>query len=357
MVHVRQIWLQNFRNYDEQQISFGKGTIIVFGLNGQGKTNLVEAINYLGTATSFRGVPVESLIRDGSESATIRADVLNKKRELLVEAQISRAARNTISINKQKISPIRNLIGLIPTTIFGPDDLSLIKEGPAIRRNYIDHLLIQINPNNMKLRVDLDQVLKQRNALLKNSRGKISERALNNLEIWNDQFNKLGHEWAKLRKKTLIQIKNWANDAYAQLSGTTNEITMRYNPEWDEVGLEKALFEVRNEEFRRGTTLVGPHRDEISIGLGNLPARTHASQGEQRTIALALRVAGHHLLSEIHNTKPVLLLDDVFSELDKYRTDALLQLLIADQTFITTAVELTNITSGTQLHVSNGKIL
>ena len=210
MVHVRQIWLQNFRNYDEQQISFGKGTIIVFGLNGQGKTNLVEAINYLGTATSFRGVPVESLIRDGAERATIRADVLNQKRELLVEAQISKSARNTISINKQKISPIRKLIGLIPTTIFGPDDLSLIKEGPSIRRNYIDHLLIQISPNNMKLRIDLDHVLKQRNALLKNSRGRISERTINNLEIWNDQFNKLGHEWAKLRKKTLIQIKNWA---------------------------------------------------------------------------------------------------------------------------------------------------
>ncbi len=356
MVHVRRLWLQNFRNYKDEEITFSKGTTIVFGANGQGKTNLIEAINYLGTATSFRGIPAEALIRDTTETAIIRAEIIHQERELLVEAEISKIRQNSISVTKQRIRPIRNLIGLIPITVFGPDDLSLVKAGPTGRRNYIDDLIVQTHPKNMKLRMDLETVLKQRNALLKQGKGRLNKEEEKTLDVWSEKFNDLSHEWGTKRKNTLIQITQSAKKSYLELAGNKKEIELIYKPEWMEKGLQNTLLTIRNDEIRRGTTLIGPHRDEIHIELANMPARTHASQGEQRTISLALRVAGHHLLNDVHKTKPILLLDDVFSELDEYRTKALLQLLVADQTFITTALEPEKISTSKYLYVKEGKI-
>ena len=356
MVHVRHLWLQNFRNYKEQEISFTKGTTIVFGANGQGKTNLIEAINYLGTASSFRGAPIDALIRNTCETAVIRAEVSHQERELLVEAEISKSRQNSISVNKQKIRPIRNLVGLIPITVFGPDDLSLVKEGPSLRRNYIDDLLVQIHPKNMKIRMDFEMVLKQRNALLKQAKGRLNNEEEKTLEVWTEQFDSLGHEWGEKRKETLAEINKGVKTAYMELAGDKKGIALNYQPPWLEKGLKNSLLSVKTDELRRGTSLIGPHRDEIEINLGNMPARTHASQGEQRTIALALRVAGHHLLNDVHKTKPILLLDDVFSELDEDRTQALLKLLVADQTFITTAIHPEKIMTSTYLTVKEGEI-
>lgn len=357
MVYVKHLWLQNFRNYEDANISFSTGKIVLFGDNGQGKSNLLEAIGYLGTAKSFRGVPSEALIKKDCEGSVIRAELQHLDRELLVEAEISKVRQNKIHVNKQKISPVRNLIGLIPITIFGPDDLNLVKDGPSIRRNYIDDLLVQIHPKNIQIRVDLEQVLKQRNALLKQARGRLNDEIKSTLQVWDEKFHALGHQWGEERKKTIEKINNFAEASYVDLAGGQTDLELSYEPDWLQKGLSEALHLVRDDELRRGTSLVGPHRDEINISLSGLPARTHASQGEQRTIALSLRIAGHQLLKGVHNTNPLLLLDDVFSELDSNRANRLLDLLVADQMFISTAIEPEQTGTSTKIRIHDGKIL
>ena len=185
--------------------------------------------------------------------------------------------------------------------------------------------------------MDLETVLKQRNALLKQGKGRLNKEEEKTLDVWSEKFNDLSHEWGTKRKNTLIQITQSAKKSYLELAGNKKEIELIYKPEWMEKGLQNTLLTIRNDEIRRGTTLIGPHRDEIHIELANMPARTHASQGEQRTISLALRVAGHHLLNDVHKTKPILLLDDVFSELDTTRRDHILAKTDqSEQCFITT---------------------
>tara|TARA_Y100000739_G_C20603662_1_gene464322 strand:+ start:950 stop:2026 length:1077 start_codon:yes stop_codon:yes gene_type:complete len=357
MVYLKRLWLQDFRNYSAQETGFEKGTNVIFGQNGQGKTNLLEAIYYMGNAASFRGAPTEALIKKGLDTAVIRAEIQHEDRELLIEAEISNQRQNSIAINKQKIRPLRNLVGLIPMTIFGPDDLTLIKEGPSNRRTYIDELLIRTHPKHLQERTDLESVLKQRNAFLKQQKGYLSNQKKDILTVWNQQFATLSEHWGGLRRETLVQIQDLAQKAYENLVGGTEKLEITYNPKWLQEGLLSLLNEAEKDEVRRGTTLIGPHRDDIEIFLDGMPARTHASQGEQRTIALALRVAGHHLLHKVHKTKPLLLLDDVFSELDSGRTERLLYLLVADQTFITTAIQPKIIQQNKYYEIQEGKIL
>ena len=357
MVYLKHLWLQDFRNYQEIDLPLPEGQIILLGDNGQGKSNLLEAVGYLGMARSFRGVPTEALIRKDCETAIIRADIQHVNRALLVEAEISRARQNKVFINKQKITPLRNLNGLIPITIFGPDDLNLIKSGPSIRRNYIDDLLVQLHPKNIQTRIDIEQVLKQRNALLKQARGRLTEDINVTLQVWDEKLHSLSEEWGQERKSILKEINAYAEQAYLELSGGKVSLELIYDPPWLEQGLLHVFQQVRDDELRRGTTLAGPHRDEINVFLSGLPARTHASQGEQRTIALSLRIAGHLLLENVHQTKPLLLLDDVFSELDSNRAKGLLDLLVADQTFISTAIKPEYIDSSSQIHIHQGKIL
>jgi len=357
MVYLKRLWLQDFRNYSVQEKAFDRGTNVIFGQNGQGKTNLLEAIYYMGSAVSFRGAPTEALIRKDLDTAIIRAEIQHEERELLVEAEISNRHQNSIAINKQKIRPIRNLVGLIPMTIFGPDDLTLVKEGPSNRRTYIDELLVRTHPKHLKKRTDLESVLKQRNSFLKQQKGYLSTQNQDILKVWSEQFSTLSEEWGLLRQETLEEIQDLAQKAYENLVGGTENLEIIYNPRWLQEGLLSLLKETEKDEVRRGTTLIGPHRDDVEILLDGMPARTHASQGEQRTIALSLRVAGHHLLHKLHKTKPLLLLDDVFSELDNDRTERLLHLLVADQTFITTAIEPKIIQQNMYHEIKEGKIV
>ena len=221
MVYLKRLWLQDFRNYSAQETVFKKGTNVIFGQNGQGKTNLLEAIYYMGSAVSFRGAPTEALIQKGLDTAIIRAEIQHEDRELLVEAELSNQRQNSIAINKQKIRPIRNLVGLIPMTIFGPDDLTLIKEGPSNRRTYIDELLIRTHPKHLKQRTDLESVLKQRNAFLKQQKGYLSTQNQNTLTVWSEQFATLSKQWGTVRQETLGDIQDLAQKAYEDLVGGT----------------------------------------------------------------------------------------------------------------------------------------
>ena len=339
MAHLRHIWLERFRNYAALDLAVAPGRVVITGANGQGKSNLLEAIAYLGTLGSFRGAPTEALVQQGSEGAVVRADVVRGDRELLIEAELARAKPNRVQVNRQRLSAARELVGLVPITVFGPDDLELVKGGPAMRRRYLDDLLVQLHPRNVALRAEVDRTLKQRNALLRQAKGRITPEIDATLAVWNAKFAEAADALGAARADLVERLAPETDGAYAELAGPGHPVTMVYAPEWRTTGLAAALDAVRDDEVRRGVTLVGPHRDDVEITLSAMPVRTHASQGEQRTTALALRIAGHHVVGMSRGTSPLLLLDDVFSELDANRAHALLALLVADQTFITTAGE------------------
>lgn len=351
MTVLSHLWLSDFRNYADLDLSLSPGRIVVVGRNGQGKSNLLEAIGYLGTLGSFRGAPGDAMIRQGAEHAIIRAELVREDRQLLVEAELARARPNKVQVNKQRLSPARELVGMVPTTIFGPDDLELVKGGPGLRRGYLDDLLVQLHPRNERLRAELERVLKQRNALLRQAKGRLSPEIESTLHVWNAKLTEAGTAWGEARKQLVSALNPRVDEAYAQLAGVGHPVVLRYAPAWMDQGLGEALAAVRDDEVRRGVTLVGPHRDELDLALAGMPARTHASQGEQRTMALALRIAGHHELAASRGTSPLLLLDDVFSELDATRASSLLALLVAEQTFITTAGEIPEV-DGEVLHLT-----
>lgn len=337
MAVVRHLWLRDFRNYAALDLDLEEGRVVLTGNNGQGKSNVLEAIAYLGSVGSFRGAPPEALIRAGAEQAVIRAEVRTGERDLLIEAELVRGRANRIQVNKQRLSRARDLVGLMPVTVFGPDDLELVKGGPGLRRRYLDDLLVQLHPRNEQLRSDVERILKQRNALLRSAGGRLTPDVESTLMVWNDKLGHAGDALGAARQQLVAALGPRVGEAYRALAGPGHPVQLDYHPEWLERGLRVELEAVTRDELRRGTTLVGPHRDELGLTLAGLPARTHASQGEQRTLSLALRIAGHHELAAVVGTNPVLLLDDVFSELDPDRATALLELLVADQTIVTSA--------------------
>jgi DNA replication and repair protein RecF len=337
VAELRRLWLQQFRNYVELDVTFEPGRVVIAGRNGQGKSNLLEAIGYLGALGSFRGVPNEALITQGTDTAIIRGEAESGTRGLLIEIELNRSRPNRVQVNKQRLSPVGELVGMLPMTVFGPDDLDLVKDGPALRRRYLDDLLVQLHPRNERLRSELDRVLRQRNALLRQARGRWNNEIDATLSVWNTKLAEVGEAWASARAELVDRLAPEADAAYEELAGAPHRVAMRYEPEWRASGLLVSLERARDDELRRGVTLVGPHRDELEISLSAMPARTQASQGEQRTLALALRIAGHHVVGMTRGTSPLLLLDDVFSELDPQRASALLGLLVAEQTFVTTA--------------------
>lgn len=349
MAELRRLWLEKFRNYARLDLTFEPGRIVIAGDNGQGKSNLLEAIGYLGTLRSFRGVPADALVAQGAAAAVARGDVLAGTRDVLIETEIHLSKPNRVQVNKQRLSPVSELVGMVPMTIFGPDDLELVKSGPAVRRGYIDDLLVQLHPRNTQLRSELDRVLRQRNALLRQARGRLTPEIEATLGVWNTKLAAAGEAWAAARTELVDRLAPEADAAYEELAGVGHPVQLRYEPEWAQVGLLRALEALRDDEIRRGVTLAGPHRDELEVLLSSMPARTHASQGEQRTLALALRIAGHHVVGMTRGTSPLLLLDDVFSELDARRAAALLGLLVADQTFVTTAGVIPSVTGDVQL--------
>lgn len=336
MVAVRRLWLEQFRNYEHLALELPAGPVLVVGANGQGKSNLAEALGWLGTLTSFRGATTETLVRVGAPAAIIRAEVQREERELLIEAQLVPGKQIRAQVNRQRLGRSRELVGLVPTTVFAPDDLELVKGGPAPRRDYLDDLLVQLHPRHARVRAELDRILRQRNAVLRQSGGRRTPEIEATLVVWNAKLAETGDEWGTARATLVERLGPHIRAAYRQLAGS-GEVDVHYRAPWRQTGLAAALAAVADDELRRGVTLVGPHRDELDLILDTMPARTHASQGEQRTLALALRMAGHVVTREATATAPLLVLDDVFSELDDRRAGALLDGLDAEQTVITSA--------------------
>jgi DNA replication and repair protein RecF len=338
-VQIRTVWLRNFRNYPSAEITLSPGLTAVVGRNGEGKTNLVEAIAWLATLASFRGASTEAMVRQGSASAVIRADVEREGRELLIEAELRSSGRNRVQINRQRLQRGRDLLGALRVTVFGPDDLVIVKAGPGERRHFMDDALVACDPRHDALRVEVERVLRQRNALLRSASGSFDESAAFTLDVWNTKLTDAGEALVKARVDLLERLRPLVSETYAALSDADPppEIGLAYNSEWIAKGLAAALADARAEDVRRGVSTVGPHRDDMTLSVDGLPARSHASQGEQRTLALALRLALHRLVAEVAGSAPVLLLDDVFSELDPERGKALLNNLPPGQVVVTTA--------------------
>jgi DNA replication and repair protein RecF len=337
-VIIQHLELTNFRNYAATTIELTSGVTAVIGNNGQGKTNLVEALGYLATLKSFRGVPNEALIRTGCESAVLRATVVHADgREVLIETELVRTGRNRSLVNKQRLARSRDLLGVVRTTVFSPEDLELVKAAPSVRRDFIDDALIALQPKLDVLCSEIEKVLRQRNSLLKQAGGRLSPDIASTLDVWDAKLAELGTELGDERARLIAQTSPRVSKAYEELAEMATPIGLVYEPEWRRIGLANELHTSRLDDIRRGTSTVGPHRDDIDLLINGLPARTHASQGEQRTLALAMRLAVHRMVTEEFGSAPVLILDDVLSELDPSRAAALLRHFPEGQVLITTA--------------------
>jgi DNA replication and repair protein RecF len=337
-VIIQHLELTNFRNYAATTIELTSGVTAVVGNNGQGKTNLVEALGYLATLKSFRGVPTEALIRTGCESAVLRATVVHADgREVLIETELVRTGRNRSLVNKQRLARSRDLLGVVRTTVFSPEDLELVKAAPSVRRDFVDDALVALQPKLDVLCSEIEKVLRQRNSLLKQAGGRLSPDIASTLDVWDAKLAELGSELGDERSRLIAQISPRVSKAYEELAEKNTPIGLVYEPEWRRIGLANELQTCRLDDIRRGTSTVGPHRDDIDLLINGLPARTHASQGEQRTLALAMRLAVHRMVTEEFGSPPVLILDDVLSELDPGRAAALLRHFPEGQVLITTA--------------------
>jgi DNA replication and repair protein RecF len=362
-VRLDHLWLSDFRSYEVAEfVAAPEGLTVVVGRNGEGKTNLLEAVGYLATLRSFRGVPGEALIRVGADQAVVRAEVDHAGRNVLIEAELVPSGRDRVQVNRQNLRRTRDLLGSFQVTVFSPDDLALVKVGPAERRRYLDELLVALHPRHDATQSELDRVIRQRNALLKSVAG-VRQPALDvltTLDVWDAKLAAAGEALVSAREALTRALEPLAGECYAELAdgdgAADARVSLSYRRSWSG-SLAEALSEARVDDLRRGLTTVGPHRDELEMLIDQMPARTHSSQGEQRSLALALRLAGHRVVTNRLGTPPVLLLDDVFSELDDHRSAALLRALPAGQALLTTAGELPNgVTPEEMWQVEDGKL-
>jgi DNA replication and repair protein RecF len=297
------------------------------------------------------------MVRTGAERAVVRAEAVRGPRELLVEAEIAARGRSRMQLNRQPVKRRRDLLEAVTVTVFSPDDLVLVKGGPGGRRRWLDEAAVGLDPQTEGVRSDVERILKQRNALLKQSRGRLDEAAALTLDVWDDRLTRAGEALADRRAGALAELVPRLTEAYRDLAGVPLPVSAVYDAPWRGAGLAESLVSARDQDLRRGVTTVGPHRDEVVFGLDDLPARTHASQGEQRSLALAMRLAVHRAITEASGESPILLLDDVLSELDGGRTEALLAHLPPGQTLLTTAGPLPRQTEPELvLRVADGRI-
>ncbi len=356
---VTELSLTDFRNYPTASIELAAGVNVFVGSNGQGKTNLVEAVEYLSTMTSHRVASSAPLIKAGCDSAIMRAKVQaahDDPRIISVEMEVAHGRGNVARLNRAPVPRPRDMIGALRTVVFSPMDLAIVRGDPADRRGWLDSLVITRWPRMAGIRQDLDRVLKQRNALLKSMAGRSMRPsggdAETTLAAWNEQLAAVGAELLHARLDTLADVLPHVQSAYESIAPINNQVQAIYKTRLDLDGVadtenvrgtleERLLTSMearRTEELKRGVTLVGPQRDDVELFVGQLPAKGYASHGECWSLALALRLGGFALV-RADGTEPVLVLDDVFAELDTSRRDRLAAAIVeAEQVLITAAV-------------------
>ncbi len=347
--------LADFRSYPLVELALEPGITAFVGPNGQGKTNLVEAIGYVATHGSHRVATDAPLVRQGAPRAIVRTGLVRDERKALVEIEINPGRANRFRLNRSPVPRPREVLGILRTVLFAPEDLALVKGDPGERRRFMDELLTARAPRFAGVRSDYDRVLKQRNALLKSAaahRRSPGPEVLSTLDVWDSHLARTGAELLAARLDLVESLRPLVAKAYEELApgggaDLAYKSSLEGTPSSAELStgrgelaalLEAALREVRGNELQRGTSLVGPHRDELLLKLGDMPARGYASHGESWSFALALRLAAYDLL-RADGDDPVLILDDVFAELDTGRRRRLAEMVApAEQVLITAAV-------------------
>lgn len=344
-MHLLWLELHDFRSYPRVRLEPDPGTNLVGGANATGKTNLLEAVAYLSSLTSFRRVPDRTLIREGSESAIVRAEIRGRSGTTLIEVEIPREGRRRTQVNRQPLRRGSEMLGHLRTVAFLPDDLDVVKRGPARRRDLFDEAAVQLWPGAHADQQEYAKALRQRNALLRRHRRGVDPTTL---QVWDIRLAEAGARVMHRRVAAIRALLEPARAAYRTLAGRSDELDVRYESNWGgnmdtpavrdwEARLGRALERSSREDQDRGVTTVGPHRDDPSLFLNDREVRSMASQGEQRCVALALRLALHQAIVDECGERPVLLLDDVFSELDTKRAAALTDALPGGQSFVTSA--------------------
>ncbi|ARX84878.1 MULTISPECIES: DNA replication/repair protein RecF [Streptomyces] len=371
-MHVTHLSLADFRSYARVEVPLDPGVTAFVGPNGQGKTNLVEAVGYLATLGSHRVSSDAPLVRMGADRAVIRAAVRQGERQQLIELELNPGKANRARVNRSSQVRPRDVLGIVRTVLFAPEDLALIKGDPGERRRFLDELITARSPRMAGVRSDYDRVLKQRNTLLKSAalarRHGGRSMDLSTLDVWDQHLARAGAELLAQRLDLISALQPLADKAYEQLAPGGGPVTLDYKPSSpDIVGhareelyeqLIAALVEARKQEIERGVTLVGPHRDELLLKLGQLPAKGYASHGESWSYALALRLASYDLLRTEGN-EPVLVLDDVFAELDARRRERLAELVApGEQVLVTAAVDddVPGVLTGVRYSVAEGAV-
>ncbi len=345
-MHVAQLRIEHFRNHLDTCLDFTPGITAFVGNNGAGKSNIVEALSVVSQLKSFRAAHPGDMVTYGAQQAVVRAAIDRHSHVTNVDLMIG--VGGVIQVNKDRVrlSRPRDIVGLLPTVTFCPEDLMIVKGSPSLRRNYLDDVAVLSDPANDILLQQFDRILKQRNILLKQiatrhggSGKSLAPDVAASLEVWNERYATVATRYAAQRDAIARQLQEVVAKKYSEISGSHESAGFAYDPDWVHEGIEHALSHIQADEFRRGMTLVGPHRDDVELTIDAANARTHASQGQQRSLALTLRLAAHALLTHVLKISPVLLLDDIFSELDPTRSRALIAALPSCQTVLTTAVE------------------
>jgi DNA replication and repair protein RecF len=359
-VHVAHLSLHDFRSYERLDLALEPGGNVFVGPNGQGKTNLVEAIDYLSTLASHRVATDAPLVRSVADRAVVRAAVVRDGRSAVLEVEIVPGGSNRARVNKSPLPRARELIGLLRTVVFSPEDLALIKGDPSDRRRFLDTLLVTRTPRLAGVRSDYDRILRQRNSLLKTAgagrrsggRGGSGDAALATLDVWDEHLAQAGSALLAARLELVEALRPYVASGYGKIAAQASarmDVGVMYKASFElptgapdrevlAAALLAAVAARRSDELERGVSLVGPHRDELVLSLGDLAAKGYASHGESWSLALALRIAAYDLLRS-EGDDPILILDDVFAELDKDRRDQLAGLVgDAEQVLVTAPV-------------------
>jgi DNA replication and repair protein RecF len=382
-MHVKHLTLSNFRNYSTVELPLAQGINLLVGKNGQGKTNLAEAIFYSATLSSHRVSGYLPLIKQGETKSIIRLLARFEDRENLLELELNTDGSNRARINKSETPRIRDVLGYVNAVIFSPEDLDIVKRDPSNRRAFIDELIVQLTPRMAGVYSDYERVLKQRNTLLKSARNMSSSSSgLSTLDSWDQSLVRIGSEIVSARFEITARLAPYLEAAYAAIADEKNDPSIRIKSSLstnevdstdaesflntgDRQEIEKLfqdrLAEVRSKEMERGITLVGPHRDDLLLLLGTLPAKGYISHGESWSYALALKLASADLIrKDARAGDPVLILDDVFAELDSTRRSRLASLVSHNEQVIITAAVAEDVPSelsATRFNVRDGSLV
>lgn len=380
---VTHLSLTDFRNYERAELALEPGPNLFVGSNGQGKTNLVEALGYLSTLASHRVSSEQAMIRQGQDAAIIRARLEHGERQVLVEVQLNRGTANKAQVNRSAVK-LRELPRYFSSVLFAPEDLALVRGEPSGRRRFLDELLVLLSPRIAGVIADYERVLKQRNTLLKSARASgVRGNQLSTLEIWDDRLVDLGSQLIEARTGLVARMMPEVTRAYESIAGhdhhavLANQLSVFSGTADDDqaeqagltgvvsaadaaVAFRESLARLRRNELERAVTLVGPHRDDLVLQLNNMPARGYASHGESWSFALALRLASVEVLRRDSPTgDPVLILDDVFAELDETRRGRLAHAVVSvEQVIITAAVhdDVPEALRANTVHITKGTI-